>query len=150
VLQSPVLWGRGLRLGRTRIDGKLMERSGLDEVNLRRARRAFQQRWLRTPPPERRRLAEAGTVARFRYVIDTLRAAWSPEVWSLWLRYLEHTDEEIDEMMAGEYPISPYMVRVSSALLGVTVDFLEAGCWPAQDYDGHDIDVCPQWQFTHA
>lgn len=151
MLQSPVLWGRGLRLGRTRIDGKLMERSGLDEVNLRRARRAFRQRWLGTPPPERRRLSEAGPAARFGLVVDTLRATWSPEVWSLWLRYLEHTDAEIDEMVAGDYPISPYMVRVSSALLGVTVDFLEAGCWPERDYDGHDIDVCPQpRQFTHA
>ncbi len=149
-MQSPVTWGRGLRLRRTLMDGKLMDRSGLDEVNLRRARRAFQERWMRTPPHERRRLAEAGTVDRFALVIDTLRSAWSLEVWRLWLRYLEHTDAEIDEMVAGEYPISPYMMRVNSALLGVTVDFLAAGCWPAEDVHGPDIDVCPTYNFTHA
>lgn len=148
MLQSPASRGSDLRLGRTRIDQKLMERSGLDEVNLRRARRAFQRRWLRTPAPERWRLAEAGTAQRFEYVVCTLRSAWSPEVWNLWLRYLEHTDAEIDEMVAGEYPISPYIVRVISALLGVSVDFLQTGAWPARDRLGHDIDVCPQWQFT--
>lgn len=148
--RSPVSWGKGLRLRRTSLDDKLMRRSGLDEVNLRRARRAFQRRWLRTPLPERRRLAEAGTALRFGFVVSTLRTAWSPDVWNLWLRYLEHTDAEIDEMVAGEYPISPYMVRVSSALLGVTVDFLAAGCWPAGAYDGPDIDVLPSRHFGRA
>lgn len=149
-MRSAVPWGRGLRRRRALLDEKLMARSGLDEVNLRRARRAFRERWRRTPALERRLLAEGPTVDRFGFVIDTLRSTWSPEVWNLWLRFLEHTDAEIDEMVIGEYPISPYMVRVSSALLGVTVDFLWAGCWPVEDHHGPDIDVCPQFGFTHA
>ncbi len=150
VLHSRLSGGGGLRLGRTLVDAKLMARSGLDEVNLRRARRAFRERWRRAPGAEKLRLVEGGTAARFAFVVETLRSAWSPEVWGLWLRYLEHTEAEIDEMVAGEYPISPYMVRVSSALLGMKVDFLTAGCWPTGDHLGPDIDACPQFSVTNA
>ncbi|MBP2019684.1 hypothetical protein J2Z79_003126 [Symbiobacterium terraclitae] len=150
MLHSRLSGGSGLRLGRTLVDAKLMARSGLDEVNLRRARRAFRERWRRAPGAEKLRLVEGGTAARFAFVVDTLRSAWSPEVWGLWLRYLEHTEAEIDEMVAGEYPISPYMVRVSSALLGMKVDFLTAGCWPTGDHLGPDIDACPQFSVTNA
>lgn len=149
-MHSRLSGGGGLRLGRTLVDAKLMARSGLDEVNLRRARRAFRERWRRAPGAEKLRLVEGGTAARFAFVVETLRSAWSPDVWGLWLRYLEHTEAEIDEMVAGEYPISPYMVRLISALLGVKVDFLTAGCWPAGDHLGPDIDACPHFSATHA
>jgi len=132
------------------VDAKLMARSGLDEINLRRARRAFRERWRRAPGAEKLRLAEGSVVGRFAFVVETLRSVWSPEQWGLWLRYLEHTEAEIDEMLSGDYPISPYMVRVSSALLGVKVDFLTAGCWPTGDHHGPDIDACPQFSVHNA
>lgn len=150
MLNSRVSGGSGLRLGRTLVDEKLMAKSGLDEVNLRRARRAFCERWRRAPVSVKRALAEGATADRFAFVVATLRSAWSPEIWQLWLRYLEHTDAEIDEMIVGEYPVSPYMVRVSSALLGVKVDFLFAGCWPTGDFLGPDIDACPQPHASHG
>lgn len=150
MFHSRLSGGVGLRLGRTLVDAKLMARSGLDEVNLRRARRAFRERWRRAPGAEKLRLAEGGMVARFAFVVETLRSVWSPEAWGVWLGYLEHTEAEIDEMLAGDYPISPYMVRVSSALLGVKVDFLTAGCWPTGDYRGPDIDACPQFSVNNA
>jgi len=139
-----------LRPGRTAVDDKLMARSGLDEVSLRRARRAFRERWRRTPADEKRRLAEGPLAERFRFVIETLGAAWAPEIWQLWLRYLEHPESDLAEMVAGEYPISPYIIRLKSALLGVKVDFLSAGAWPVGDYLGPNIDAYPSANLTHA
>lgn len=142
--------GGGLHLVRTAVDAKLMERSKLDEISLRRVRRAYRERWHRASLSEKRALIEGSIADRYRFVVDILRSVWQRETWELWLRYLEHTDKDIDEMMAGEYPISPYLVRLYSALLGVKVDFLTMGAWPSGDQMGPNIDAWPATNLTHA
>lgn len=135
--------GRPLQLTRTAVDAKLMERSGLDEVNLRRVRRVFRQRWNETAQSEKRALAEGPVRDRYRFITDLLQETWTPACWALWLRYVEHSQEDIEEMRQGEYPISPYLIRLFSALLAIKVDFLLAGFWPVSDEVGPNIDAYP-------
>lgn len=135
--------GRALRATRTAVDAKLMERSGLDEVSLRRVRRAFREQWNRAPFAEKKALAEGSICGRYRFVTDLLTTVWARETWRLWLRYLEHSERDIEEMRHGEYPISPYNVRLFSALLGIKVDFLLMGAWPMSDHVGANIDAYP-------
>lgn len=120
-----------------------MERSGLDEINLRRARRAFMDRWRTMNLTVKITLRDGSICERYRFVTDLLVEAWSPEVWQCWLRYLEHSEQDIAEMRQGEYPISPYIVRLFSALLGIKVDFLLLGAWPTSDQVGASIDIYP-------
>jgi len=120
-----------------------MERSGLDELNLRRARRAFIRQWKSAPYLRKLSLADEGIHARYRFVTDILREVWSDEVWVAWLAYLEHTEQDLQEMRRGEYPISPYIVRLFSALLGIRVDFLLVGAWPCSEVRQHNIDAYP-------
>lgn len=134
---------RGLRATRTAVDAKLMERSRLDEVSLRRVRRAFTERWNRAPFAHKKALAEGSICARYRFVTDLLTEVWAQETWRLWLRYLEHSERDMEEMRQGEYPISPYNVRLFSALLGIKVDFLLMGAWPISDHVGPNIDAYP-------
>lgn len=135
--------GRASHPTRTAVDAKLMERSGLDELSLRRARRAFMDRWNRTPYAEKKSQAEGSICVRYRFVTDLLKEVWAAETWRLWLRYLEHSERDIEEMRQGEYPISPYIVRLFSALLGIKVDFLLMGAWPISDHVGANIDAYP-------
>ncbi|MFZ5814975.1 MAG: hypothetical protein ACOY93_06685 [Bacillota bacterium] len=118
-----------------------MERSGLDEVNLRRVRRAFMDGWKRAPYTKKKAIADGAICVRFRFVTDLIREVWPEEAWVLWLGYLEHSEPDIEEMRAGEYPISPYIVRLFSALLGIKVDFLLIGTWPISDQAGASIDI---------
>ncbi|HEY8345664.1 MAG TPA: hypothetical protein VIL07_00075 [Symbiobacteriaceae bacterium] len=128
---------------RTAVDEKLIERTGLDEITLRRLRKEFHLRCSRLTYPQRLSLAEAPTCVRLRLMIDTLRDVWQEHHWEGWLRYLEHTREELDEMCRGEYPISPYLIRVFSALFGIKVDFLLLGSMPTMDRTGASIEVLP-------
>lgn len=128
---------------RTAVDAKLMERTGIDELSLRRVRKEFLNRIQRLTYLEKRSLAESGTYPRFRLMINALTDLWSEECWAGWLRYLEHTQQDIDEMCRGEYPISPYIIRVFSALFGIKVDFLLLGTSPAVDRIGASIDIWP-------
>lgn len=128
---------------RTAVDVRLLERTGLDEFTLRRLRKEFLLRCSRLTYPERRRLAEAATWQRFRIMTETLRDVWQERHWNRWLRYLEHTPEDIEEMCRGEYPISPYLIRVFSALFGIKVDYLLLGAMPTADRAGACIEVWP-------
>ena len=150
MLSNRLPGGSGLHLVRTAVDAKLMARSGLDELNLRRVRRAYRERWNRASFAEKRGLIDGGITDRYGFVVDVLKSVWQPETWDLWLRYLEHSDRDIDEMIAGEYPISPYIIRLFSALLGVKVDFLTLGAWPSGDLMGPNIDAYPAAGLTHA
>jgi len=132
-----------LVLIRTAVDAKLMQRSGLDEVSLYRARRAFIQWWTKRSYKEKKVLTEGAVSLRFRRVAELLEQVWPREVWLRWLQYLEHTQEDIDEMCRGEYPISPYIVRLFSALLGIKTDYLVFGAWPMSHHAGTDIDILP-------
>lgn len=132
-----------LALIRTAVDAKLMQRSGLDEVSLHRARRAFTQWWTKMSYREKRVLAEGPLSLRFRRAAELLERVWPPEVWQRWLQYLEHSQEDLEEMGRGEYPISPYIVRLFSALLGIKTDYLVLGAWPISHHAGTDIDILP-------
>ncbi|HWI64364.1 MAG TPA: hypothetical protein VNT75_21195 [Symbiobacteriaceae bacterium] len=134
---------RSVHPTRTAVDAKLMERTGLDEFTLRRVRKVFLTRCGKLTYADKRALAEGGTVPRFSVMISVLRDSLDRQQWSTWLRYLEHTDQDIDEMCRGEYPISPYLIRVFSALFGIKVDYLLLGSSPAVDKVGANIDVWP-------
>jgi hypothetical protein len=143
VLFSRMPGERALHPTRTAVDTKLMERSGLDEISLRRVRRAFMARWNASPYAVKQALADGSICVRYRFVTDLLKNLWPAETWRLWLRYLEHTERDIEEMRQGEYPISPFIVRLFSALLGIKVDFLLMGAWPISDSVGPNIDAYP-------
>jgi hypothetical protein len=128
---------------RTAIDEKLMEKTRLDEFTLRRIRKAFALRFARLSYVERRALSEGGTCVRFGFMYRLLRTEFLPEHWEAWVRYLEHSDRDFDDMVHGEYPISPYIIRVHSALFGIKVDFLMQGAAPAADKTGANIDIWP-------
>lgn len=128
---------------RTAVDAKLMERAGIDEFTLRRVRREFMNRCSKMTYTDKRALAEGGTCPRFRVMISVLKDCFDQELWTAWLRYLEHSDQDIDEMCRGEYPISPYLIRVFSALFGIKVDYLLLGSSPSVDRIGANIDVWP-------
>lgn len=143
MLSNRIPVGSALHATRTAVDAKLMERSGLDEISLRRVRRAFNDQWNRAPYADKKAMAEGTICIRYRFVTNLLLSVWSPETWQLWLHYLEHSERDIEEMRQGEYPISPYIVRLFSALLGVKVDFLLLGTWPISDHEGANIDAYP-------
>lgn len=128
---------------RTAVDAKLLERTGLDEFSVRRLRKEFVQRYNRLSYTEKRALSEGGTCPRFTMMIEALRTVWGEGHWKAWLLYLEHSDRDVEEMCRGEYPISPYLIRVFSALFGIKVDFLLLGSAPAADRAGANIDVWP-------
>lgn len=128
---------------RTAVDNKLLERTGLDEITLHRVRKAFMLAHRRLTFTEKRALVESGTSSRFAFMHATLNACFSDDAWVKWLKYLEHSRGELEEMCRGEYPISPYLVRVYSALFGIKVDFLLVGAAPQTDRVGASIDVIP-------
>lgn len=128
---------------RTAVDDQLMALTGLDELTLRRLRRAFHARCSQLSYRQRRQLAEAPTHVRLRMMTETLRDVWQEHHWQRWLHYLEHTPEDLAEMCRGEYPISPYLIRVFSALFGIKTDFLSLGAMPAADRTGVSIEVLP-------
>ena len=128
---------------RTAVDAKLMERTGLDEFTLRRVRRDFMRRVTKLTYADKRALTEGGTCPRFRLMITVLKESWDESSQTAWLRYLEHSEQDIEEMCRGEYPISPYLIRVFSALFGIKVDFLLLGSTPSVDKVGANIDVWP-------
>lgn len=143
VLPNRMSCGRVPHPTRTAVDAKLMERTGIDEFSLRRVRKEFILRYNRMAFSEKRSLSEGGTCPRFTAMITVLRSLWLPDRWAAWLNYLEHSERDIDEMCRGEYPISPYLIRVFSALFGIKVDFLLLGSTPAVDKVGANIDAWP-------
>lgn len=128
---------------RTAVDAKLMEKTGFDEVTLRRIRKALMTRYAELPYKARVGLLEGGTYPRFNFLNLLLREYLSLEHWERWLRYLEHSDQDLGEMGRGEYPISPYMIRIYSALFGIKVDFLLVGQAPTAEPRGVSIDLWP-------
>lgn len=134
---------RALRSVRTAVDAKLMARSGIDEFSIRRVRSEFQKCWAQTSYGQRLCLVESGICLRFRWMTELLRSFMSESNWQLWLAYIEHAEADIEEMCQGEYPISPYIVRLHSALLGIKVEFLLVGDSPSCDRHGADIDAYP-------
>lgn len=128
---------------RTAIDAKLMEKTGLDEFTIRRVRKLFMLRFARLSFGERRLLSESGICVRFAAMNALLRQDLPRDAWAAWLAYLEHPERDITDMALGEYPISPYLVRVYSALFGIKVDFLLLGSTPMADKVGANIDVWP-------
>lgn len=143
VLPSRIRSGQAVHPTRTAVDEKLMERTGIDEFTLRRLRKEFMTKCARLTYADKRALAEGGTCPRLRYMISVMRDLWDDTRWNVWLRYLEHSQQDVDEMCRGEYPISPYLIRVFSALFGIKVDFLLLGNPPAVDKVGANIDVWP-------
>jgi hypothetical protein len=128
---------------RTMVDAKLMEKTGLAELTLRRVRRAFTLAHHRAGYLRQSALVTEGICARFNFMTRILGEVFTPREHEAWLKYLEHTPEDLADMCRGDYPISPYMVRVYSALFGIKVDFLLTGAAPQRDRVGADIDVWP-------
>jgi hypothetical protein len=128
---------------RAAVDAKLMERTGVDEFSLRRLRREFLWRCHRLRYAEAVALNEGGTCPRFAMMVQVLRDLWSTERYNAWLRYIEHGQRDIAEMCRGEYPISPYLIRLFSALFGIKVDFLLLGSQPSIDRVGVSIELGP-------
>lgn len=135
--------GRGHIPVRTAVDAKLMERTGLDELSLRRLRKEFLVRSGKLTYLDRRALAEGGAAPRLQFMISVVNDLWTEERWNAWLQYLEHTQKDVDEMCRGDYPISPYLTRVFSALFGIKTDFLQVGASPTVDRVGASIDIWP-------
>lgn len=138
-----MLSGRVPSPTRTAVDSKLMERTGLDEFSLRRLRKEFLLTFERMAFAEKKALAEGGTCPRFQVMIGVMRQLWSADRWDSWLEYMEHSQKDVDEMCRGEYPISPYLIRVFSALFGIKVDYLLLGSTPTVDKVGANIDAWP-------
>ena len=46
-------------------------------------------------------------------------------------------------MIAGVYPISPYVIRLYSALFGIKPDFLLLGMGPEVERNGTSIEIWP-------
>jgi hypothetical protein len=143
VVPQPLKMGRGQHPTRTAVDEKLMERTGIHPWALRRLRHEFTRAWERLSYAQRKGMAEGGTCPRFTWMNGLLRGLWAPEHWASWLSYLEYSEQDLAEMSRGEYPISPYLIRLYSALFGIKVDFLLLGYPPACDRDGANIDVVP-------
>lgn len=140
----PYRW-HGIRVAhhRTAIDEKLIEKTGLDECTLRRIRKQFMLQYLQLSFAEKRLMGEGGTTLRFGFMNTLLQNTLQPEAHKAWLTYLEHSELDIADMVRGEYPISPYMIRVYSALFGLKVEFLLLGSTPTADRTGANIDVWP-------
>lgn len=143
MVPQPLKMGRGQHPTWTAVDEKLMERTGFHPWTLRRLRHEFTRAWERLSYGQRKALAEGGACPRFTWMNEVLRGLWAPEDWNAWLTYLEHPEQDLAEMCRGEYPISPYMIRLYSALFGIKVDFLLLGYPPACDRIGANIDVVP-------
>lgn len=143
VLPNRIHSGRYPHPTRTAVDAKLLERTGIDEFSLRKLRKEFSTHFAKLTYAQKLALAEGGTCPRYSLMVDVLRSVWSQSTWENWLRYLEHTEADIAEMCSGEYPISPYIVRVFSALFGIKVEFLLLGTAPMVDREGANIDVWP-------
>lgn len=126
---------------RTEIDGDLLSRTGLDEVSLCRLRKAFWCRFGAISYKDRVRLLEGGMHARLQFLNDVLRQALPAGQWARWLRYIEHGEKDLFEMARGEYPVSPYLIRLYSALFGIRVEYLLVGQEPAPSPRGVSIDV---------
>lgn len=73
-------------------------------------------------------------------MVQVIRSAWS-EVWEAWKRFTEHNERDFAEMCQGEYPISPHMINLHSALFGIRTEFLLLGSIPERDPLGAKIDV---------
>ncbi|MFO7171501.1 MAG: hypothetical protein DIU70_000820 [Bacillota bacterium] len=140
---------RGHRRGRqyvslrTAMDDRVRERTGLDEVSLRRLRRALMARFRAVPYPVRRRLLEDGPCSRLHFLNTVLKASLPEAQWRAWLRSIEHSEQDLTEMARGEYPISPHLIRLYSALFGIKVDFLLLGHPPTVEPRGVPIDLWP-------
>ncbi len=128
---------------RTAVDAKLMERTGFDEVTLWRIRKSLMKRYAELPYQAKVKLLEGGTYPRFNFLNLVLGEGLPLEQWQRWLNYLEHTDQDLGEMGRGEYPISPYIIRIYSALYGIKVDFLLVGHPPTVEPRGVPIDLWP-------
>lgn len=129
---------------RQNVDQELCDRLQLDKFSLARLRREFWRGYGHLTFTEKRALASGGTCPRFAHMVAILRRVWTPAQWQTWLRYFYHTDRDIDEMCRGEYPISPYIVRVMSALFGIKADFMCLGSAPVADSVGVNIEMWPK------
>jgi plasmid maintenance system antidote protein VapI len=67
---------------------------------------------------------------------------WTTTQWQAFLAVIEYEQHDIDEMCRGEYPISPSVIRIFSALFGLKVEFLLLGQAPVVDRVGGSIS---QW-----
>lgn len=126
---------------RTEIDGDLLSRTGLDELSLCRLRKALWRRFGALSYRDRTRLLEGGMHARLTFLNDVLRQTLPPAQWARWLRYIEHGEEDLADMARGEYPVSPYLIRLYSALFGIRVEYLLVGQEPEPSPQGVRIDL---------
>lgn len=127
----------------TQVDAELLQRSAMDEVSLRRLRRAFWQEWNGMSGQQKRDLQAGGGPPRFALLDRVMCRTWTGQVWATWLKYIDHTERDLEEMGRGEYPIAPFIVRVYSATFGIKVDWLLLGTAPQVDRTGANIDVWP-------
>lgn len=129
---------------RPNVDEKLCAKIGLQRFDLAHLRR---QLWLKVEAmtyADKRAMAEGGTVPRFVLLNQIILQEWRRVGhWERWLKYLDHTDQDVEEMERGEYPILPYLIRNFSALFGITVDFIMLGIGPVADPVGVNIEVWP-------
>lgn len=126
---------------RTAVDTKLQERYPIDSFTLIRLRRELHQGWRVLTSAERKALSEGGTVPRFAMLIKAMEKVLIPDQWARWLGYTEYHQRDIDEMCRGEYPISPWLIRVFSAPFGINVDYLLLGTGPEVERAGANIDL---------
>jgi len=128
---------------RTGVDAKVMQRTGLDEMTLLRLRRDFHQRVGVLIYAEKHKLATSGTAPRFKFMHTTMQDILTTDQQAAWQAHIEHSTRDLDDMCRGEYPISPYILRVYSALFGIKVDYLLLGSKPVVDPIGASIEIWP-------
>jgi hypothetical protein len=131
-------------LVRTAVDDRLCERLRLERFDLVRLRREFHvQVYGRLSLKTRKELAIGGTCPRFKLMELATVSVWTGPQRSFWLSFIEHPKRDVDEMCSGEYPISPYLIRLYSALFGIKVDLLLLGRVPEVERKGTSIEIWP-------
>lgn len=129
---------------RTAVDDRLCERLRLVPFDLIRLRREFYHEiYSKLSHKGRRTLAMGGMYPRFELMDLAMLSAWNGPLRSYWLGLVDHPQRDIDEMIKGTYPISPYVIRLYSALFGIRPDFLLLGREPAVERNGTSIEVWP-------
>lgn len=126
------------------VDDELCRRIGVERFRLAHTRRQLWNHWAQMTYADKRTLVEGGTAPRFSLLAHLTRTTWGVMgEWERLLDYMEHTDQDIREMERGEYPISPWVIRIFSALYGIKVEFLLLGSAPEADKVGANIEVWP-------
>lgn len=128
----------------TVVDDPLKEKTSLDSWTIARLRKAFRQEYDGLNLTQRAALAEGTDADRLSLMVAVMRdRVLNDEQWSSWLRYCGDEPGDVEEMCQGAFTISPFLVRMYSAVFGIKVQYLLLGDRPELNIDGRDVAVWP-------